>query len=78
MTRRDVLDAMGEIVSLPPGSLRGDEPLTAIPGWDSLCGVTFRVAVQKRWQVSLPGPALSRCETVRDVIALLGSRVTEG
>lgn len=77
MTRRDVLDAIEEVVSLPPGSLRGHEPLAEVPGWDSLSGVTFRVAVQQRWQVSLPGTALSRCDSVSDIIGLLGSRVAD-
>jgi acyl carrier protein len=77
MTRRELLDAIGDVVSLPAGTLQGDETLSAITGWDSLSGVAFRVAVEKRWKVPVSGIALSRCDTVADVIGLFDSRVTD-
>lgn len=77
MRRGEILSAVEEVAALPPGSLRGDEELALLFGWDSLSGIAFRVAVQRRWNISLSGPALSRCRTVADILGLLRPHLSE-
>ena len=77
MTRDEVLRAMEEAAFLPVDSLQGTEPLSSLSKWDSLTGAEFRLIVQDRWQVSLSGPAVLRCETVADILELLGSHLED-
>ena len=77
MKRVEILRAIEEAASLPGGTLKGDEALSAIGNWDSLTGSEFRLIVVDRWQVSLSGAALPRCTTVADIVDLLGSRVED-
>ena len=78
MKRHEILGIIEEVASLPSGTVEGNEPLSSLPGWDSLTGVTFRVVVQDRWRVSLSGVALSRCETVSDIVGLLRQHIVDG
>ena len=77
MKRLEVLKTIEEVASLPTGSLKGDEQLSTLFGWDSLSGVVFRAAVKDRWRVALSGVALARCETVADIVKSLGSHVED-
>ena len=77
MKRVEILGAIEEAADLPGGTLKGNETLASIASWDSLTGSEFRLIVLDRWQVSLSGAALVRCETIADIVALLGSRVED-
>lgn len=77
MKRAEIYESIEEAVNLPRGTIKGDELLTSIEGWDSLSGSEFRLIVSDRWQLSLTGPAVERCETVTDLVALLGPAVED-
>jgi len=77
MKRVEILGAIEEAAALPGGTLKGNEILSSIANWDSLTGSEFRLIVLDRWQVSLSGAALVRCETIADIVGLLGSRVED-
>ncbi len=77
MTRDEVLRAMEEAAFMPAGTLQGTEVLTSLSSWDSLSGAEFRLIVLERWQVSLAGTAVVECETVADIVNLLGAHVED-
>jgi hypothetical protein len=77
MKRIEILGAIEEAAFLSGGTLNGNEALSAISNWDSLTGSEFRLIVLDRWQVPLSGAALVQCETVADIVGLLGSRVED-
>jgi hypothetical protein len=77
MKRAEILEAIEEAASLPGGTLKGGETLSSIANWDSLTGSEFRLIVLDRWQVSLSGGVLMRCETVGDIVGLLEARVED-
>jgi hypothetical protein len=77
MKRVEILGAIEEAAFLPGGTLNGNEALSSISNWDSLTGSEFRLIVLDRWQVPLSGAALVQCETVADIVGLLGSRVED-
>lgn len=77
MKRAEILAAIEEAAFLPGGTLSGDEALSAISSWDSLTGSEFRLIALERWQVRLSGAALVQCETVADIVDLLGSQVED-
>ena len=77
MKRGEIVAAIEEAAFLPGGSLQGNEALASIASWDSLTGSEFRLIVLDRWQVPISGAALVQCETVADVVGLLGSQVED-
>jgi acyl carrier protein len=77
MKRAEIVGAVEEAAFLPSGTLQGNEALASIASWDSLTGSEFRLIVLDRWQVPVSGAALLRCETIADIVGLLGSQVED-
>lgn len=75
MKRAEIYEVIEESAHLEPGTVKGDETLAAIEGWDSLSGSEFRLIVGDRWGTNLSGPAVERCESVADLVALFGPAV---
>ena len=77
MRRAEICGVIEEAAFLPRGTLKGDEALSSIMNWDSLSGSEFRLIVLDRWDVSLSGAAVVQCETVADIVALLGPHLDD-
>jgi len=77
MRRVEICEVIEEAALLPRGTLKGHEALSSIMNWDSLSGSEFRLIVLDRWDVPLSGAAMVQCETVADIIALLGSHIED-
>lgn len=77
MTRSEVLARIEDLTKSDPGSLHGPEMLEELGGWDSVCNVEFRMMADEMLGVELDGLAVEKCETVDDLIDLLGDAVAE-
>jgi acyl carrier protein len=71
MTRSDFLNLLDELVEAKPGTVKGDEALKDLEGWDSLALVGFIAAVDQQFGLPLSASKLQSCATVSDLIALL-------
>jgi acyl carrier protein len=73
MTRQDGLRLLEETLELPPQTLTGVETLRELAGWDSLATVMFIAMADKKLGLPLPGDRVSRCQSVDELLAVLGA-----
>ena len=73
MTRQEALRALEETLEMGPNTLTGDEALKDLKNWDSLSTLMFIAMVDKKFGLPLPGGRVARCQTVSELIALLGN-----
>ncbi len=73
MNRTDLLITFASCLEKPPepGTLRGDEFCSDLPGWDSLGILDFISLMRKRYKIVVPPDKIYECQTVDDVIDLV-------
>lgn len=76
MTRADFLVLLDELLDLPPGTLRGDEALGSYQTWDSSAAVSFLALADEHCGLLLSPRVLVTCDTVDDLVALLGDKIS--
>ena len=69
--RRDI----GEV--LVQGRVISAEQLTQVDGWDSLSTVEFIGMAHKHFGLALSGNCVVRCQTVDELLRLLGPALTD-
>jgi acyl carrier protein len=77
MTRQDALRLLEETLELAPHTLTGAERLRDLMGWDSLSTMAFIAMVDREFGRPLPGGRVAGCQTVDELIGLLGFAVTD-
>lgn len=77
MTKVQYCRQLDEILGFAPGTIKGDEALKDIPGWDSLAIMAFISMLDERLGVMVPASKITSCRTVADLIALAGDRVEQ-
>ncbi|MEO7082847.1 MAG: acyl carrier protein [Gemmatimonadaceae bacterium] len=72
MTRTEFLSEF-EIVALQaPGSIKGQEALDSLDGWDSLAVVEFMSMADEKLGVQLDPRKVATCSNVDDLASLCG------
>ncbi|HVJ52132.1 MAG TPA: acyl carrier protein [Aliidongia sp.] len=77
MKTKEFLALLDDMLELDPGTLTGAEQLSDIPEWDSLAVISFIALVDEQFDLILEGEKLAEAKSVRDLINLLGGRVTD-
>jgi acyl carrier protein len=77
MTRDEFLAELEKTLDLPAQTLRGDEPLDQVDGWDSLAAISVLSMLDEQLGVSVEAGQLANCRSVPDLVALAGERVTD-
>jgi len=72
MTRQDGLRMLEETLGLDPHTLVGGERLRSLELWDSLSTIAFIAMVDKKFGLPLSGNRVARCQTVDELVGLLG------
>jgi acyl carrier protein len=72
MTRQKALRLVEETLDLEPHSLTGAEKLADLQAWDSLSTLGFIAMVDHELGLPLAGNRVKRCQTVNDLLALMG------
>ena len=72
MTRQDGLRLLDKTLDLGPNTLTGKEALRDVFGWDSLSTLAFITVVDKEIGLPLQGNQVAQCQTVDDLLGLLG------
>jgi len=75
MTREDYLRLFEESIRVPPGSILETQTLKSLKQWDSMALVTFMVTVDGQLGSSISPEGIVKCETVGDLLNLLGETV---
>ena len=74
MHTTDFLRLLDELLEQEPGTLHIDTRLEAC-GWSSLAVVGFMALVDEHFETTVSPGAVARCETVSDLVGLLGGRI---
>ena len=75
MTKQEFLSLFEEILEAAPGTLKGDEPLPGMEGWDSLAVVSLIAMVDEQAGLTLSPKEIAKAATVADLIGLLGDKI---
>ena len=75
MTKRDFLRRLEDILETDEGSIKSEDALTNLKGWDSLAILVFMSMVDEEFGVTLSPQNLARSRTVEDLMHLLGNKL---
>jgi len=71
MNKNDVLLLLDELLELDLGSLKGDELLENLDGWDSMAVVGLMGVAHEKLELILEPAPITSCQTVNDIVNLL-------
>ena len=72
MTREQFYRKLEEILEGEPDSIKGNEELAAVKGWDSLGVLSFIAMADSVLGRTVPVAHLERCKTVNDLARVAG------
>ena len=75
MKKTDFLKELEKSMELPPNVLKPESFLDEF-SWDSLSIIVFITLVDKKFGISITPPQIAQCNTVNDLIGLLGNNIT--
>jgi acyl carrier protein len=75
VTRAEFCKKLDTITNSPPGTIRGDEELLDVPGWDSLSVPEFVLMMKDAVGVTLTGYDVQKCKTVPELMGLLPGKI---
>jgi acyl carrier protein len=68
---------LDDLLENDPGTLKGEENLGSLRGWDSLAVIGFIALLDQHFGVSVPSRKILECKTVADLAGLVGQGITE-
>jgi hypothetical protein len=77
VTRSEFYATLDDILELPIGTVKGDEPLATLPNWDSLAVVSYIATCHGLFKVVLSGDRVKATRTVPDLLALVSTHITD-
>lgn len=75
MTRQEFLRALEGQMDLRAGSLKEDQKLAGLDGWDSMAAVLFIALADEKVGVTISGNQIAQAKNVNDLLSLLGDRL---
>lgn len=75
MTKQEFLHALEEAVGADKDSIRGDESLKDLDGWDSMAAISFIAMADERLGTLVEPAKLAACKTVSNLIALFPGKI---
>lgn len=76
MTKQEFLAQFEELLEVDAGSIKADDELSNLDCWDSLAVMTFIAMVDEQFDITLSPANIEKAITVKDLMALLGGKVT--
>ncbi|MCP3177559.1 acyl carrier protein [Desulfuromonas sp. KJ2020] len=77
MNKAGFYEQLDDVLNLEPGTVEGDEKLEDFDMWDSLGVVTFIALMDEHLEVTLSPEAISKAETVADLLALVADKLED-
>ncbi len=75
MNRNEFLVALDEVLEEEEGTVKGDELLEDLDGWDSLAVLGFIAMVDEKLEQAIAPEHIAKCKSVSDLIQLLGDSI---
>jgi len=69
------LQKLDEVMSLPKGTIKGDEPLDSLNQWDSVALMSFIAMLDEELAIRVTGKQVMQCKTVDELVAIAGDKV---
>ena len=73
--KADFLCMIDKLLATPPGTVKGPEILADFESWDSLAAIGFVALLDDKLGITLPSGKMEHCQTVSDLVALVGNQV---
>jgi len=75
MTKADFITLLEELIEAESNTLKGDELLEEVEGWDSLAIVNLIALVDEDFGIILPAKEIQERETINDLFDLFNKSV---
>ena len=76
MEKTVFLQKLDEVMTLPKGTIQGNEPLASINSWDSVALMSFIALMDEELEIRVTGKQVMQCQTVADLLALASGKVS--
>lgn len=76
MEKTVFLEKLDELMTLPKGTIRGDEALSSLESWDSVALMSFIALLDEELDTRVTGKQVTQCETIADLVALAGAKIS--
>lgn len=76
MTRQEFYEELKDVLE-SEDSVKGDELLSDLGGWDSLAVMTYIAMVDEQCGVTLSASKLAEAVSVEDLITMLGDKISD-
>lgn len=76
MTKREFVRELEDQLEMPEGSLKENQALAELAGWDSLAAVLFMALADEKLGVTLSNDQIAKSKTLNELLALLDDRLT--
>jgi acyl carrier protein len=77
MSHKEFYAEIDNLLELDPGTIKGDEQLADLKGWDSLAVLSFMAMADANLGVLVSASALAKCRTVPDLLNLLPGKIAD-
>lgn len=75
MTHKEFYTEIDNLLELDPGTIKGNEPLADLEGWDSLAVLSFMAMADTSLGVLVSAKELANCRTVPDLVNLFPGKI---
>lgn len=75
MTKAEFCAELESMLEMESGTIKGDEPLNDLPGWDSMAIISFIALADSKLGVLVSPAALASSRTVGDLINLFPGKI---
>jgi len=76
MKKETFLHKLDDVMSLPKGTIQGDESLGALKGWDSVALMSFIALLDEELEIRVTGKQVMQCQTISELVTLAGDKVS--
>jgi len=76
VTKREFVRELEDQLEMPEGSLKENQALAELAGWDSLAAVLFMALADEKLGVTLSNDQIAKSKTLNELLALLDDRLT--
>ena len=76
MKKSEFLRAFEELLEIDAHSIDGTELLKDVAWWDSLAALVFIGLADEKLEVTVTGTQLQQCNSVPELLAVLGDKLT--
>ena len=69
------LQKLDVVMDEPKGTIKGDESLDSLDGWDSVALMGFIALLDEELSIRVTGKQVMQCKTIGELVALAGDKV---